>query len=194
MVSEKNLCTIFELHDRLLDISERINDFYSTNAVIFVTVSFIALMFGIVFVTKEIFYHFKGENNMSIMAASYIVWSIPNISLIFLLLHTCETTRNMAYDTSLCVHKIIQKRPIFMVESDIFYSKMKAFSLQLLHRKRTFNFNGQGLFNFDYTFIFSVSLRRFFLFLFDLIHFYGFCFYVKGGQRCNELPNCAITI
>lgn len=117
-------------------------------------------MFGIVFVTKEIFYHFKGENNMSIMAASYIVWSIPSVALIFLLLHACEYTRNMAYDTSLCVHKIIQKRPIFMLESDIFYSKMKAFSLQMLHRKRTFNFSGQGLFNFDYTFIFSVSLKR----------------------------------
>lgn len=154
------MCTFFEMHDQLMDISERINDFYSANVVVFITVSFIAAMFGIVFVTKEIFYHFKGENNMSLMAVSYIVWAIPSLTLIILLLHACENTRNVAYNASLCVHRLMQKRPIFLLESDIFYNKMKAFSLQMLHRKKTFNFNGQGLFNFDYTFIFSVSLCR----------------------------------
>lgn len=159
-VSEKNLSTLFELHDRLMDVSERINDIYSANMVVFVTVSFISTMFGIVFESKELFYQFEGDDDMSYSAASYVVWAIPSITLIFLLLHACENTRQVAYDASLCVHKIIQKRPIFMLDSEFFYSKMKAFSLQMLHRKKTFNFNGQGLFNFDYTFIFSVRLQK----------------------------------
>lgn len=155
---ETNLCTLFQLHDRLFNISQCINDFYSSIIVVYVTVSFITAMFSIVFQITELFHYFKGETNgMSIMAASYVVWSIPNISLILLLLHTCENTRNMAYDTSSYVHKIIEKQANFMLRSDIFYCKLKAFSFQMLHCKRTFRFSGHGLFNFDYTFIFSVS-------------------------------------
>lgn len=45
-----------------------------------------------------------------------------------------------------------------MLNDEIYYNKMKSFTLQILHRKNTFNFNGLGLFQLDYTFIFSVCL------------------------------------
>lgn len=112
-------------------------------------------MFGTVLEIKELFHRFNGDDELTIMAASYVLWAIPNLSIVLLLLYTCEKTRDMAYDTSSWVHKIIQQQSNFM--SDTFYCKMKAFSLKVLHRKRTFNFTGQGLFNLDYTFIFSVS-------------------------------------
>lgn len=65
-------------------------------------------------------------------------------------------TRDEAYDSALIVHKILQNKPVFMLNDEIFYNKMKSFTLQILHRKNTFNFNGLGLFQLDYTFIFSV--------------------------------------
>lgn len=141
-----------------MDIAEGINQCYSTNTVVYVTVSFVLAMFGIFFETKEFFYNFKSEMNFSIMATSYILWALQNTIIIFLLLQVCEVTREKAYDTPMIVHKILQENPVFLHHSNIFYNKMKSFSLHLLHRKKTFNFSGQGLFIFDYTFIFSVSL------------------------------------
>lgn len=156
-VTERSLRMLFELHDRMMDISESINQCYSLNVVVYVTVSFIFAMFGIFFETKEIFYNFKDEMNLAMMATSYILWAIQNNSIIILLLKVCEDTREMAYETSMIVHQIVQKKPLFLQQSNIFYNKMKSFSLHTLHRKKTFNFSGQGLFLFDYTFLFSVS-------------------------------------
>lgn len=150
---------LFELHDRLMNVSESINQCYSTNTVVYVTVSFILAMFGIFFETKEIFYNFKNELNLAMMATSYILWGIQNNSIIIVLLHLCEGTREHAYDSSMIVHKIVQKKPLFLLQSNIFYNKMKSFSLQTLHRKKTFSFSGQGLFIFDHTFLFSVRLK-----------------------------------
>lgn len=59
-----------------------------------------------------------------------------------------------------------------MINDEAFHSKMKSFTLQILHRKKVFYFHGLGkfftastqiivfflgLFKLDYTFIFSVS-------------------------------------
>lgn len=55
------------------------------------------------------------------------------------------------------VHEIMQKKPAFMLSNDLFYNKMKSFTLQFLHWEGYFQFNGIGLFALDYTFIFSVS-------------------------------------
>ncbi|XP_055295136.1 gustatory and pheromone receptor 33a-like [Sitodiplosis mosellana] len=154
-LTEKSLRILFELHDRLMDASEATNQCYSTNGIVFVTVSFIYAMFGIFFETKELFYNFKDADNLWMMAASYILWATQYNAIIFVLLYVCELTRDAAYDTSMIVHKILQKKPSFLLHSDIYYNKMKSFSLHVLHRKKTFNFSGQGLFVFDYTFIFS---------------------------------------
>lgn len=147
-----------------MDMSEATNQCYSTNAIVFVTISFIYAMFGIFFETKELFYNFKKEENLWMMATSYILWAAQYNAIIFMLLHLCEVTRDAAYDSSMIVHKILQKKPSFLLQSNIYYNKMKSFSLHVLHRKKTFNFSGQGLFVFDYTFIFSVSLVFFFVF------------------------------
>lgn len=140
-----------------MDTAEEINQCYSTNTVVYVTVSFILAMFGIFFETKELFYNYKSEMNFSTMATSYILWALQNTIIIFLLLQVCEMTREKAYDAAMIVHEILQVNPVFLQHSNVFCNKMKSFSLHLLHRKKTFNFSGQGLFIFDYTFIFSVS-------------------------------------
>lgn len=46
-----------------------------------------------------------------------------------------------------------------MVTDEIYYTKMKSFTLEILHRKKNFHFNGLGMFNLDYTFIFSVCSK-----------------------------------
>ena len=65
-----------------------------------------------------------------------------------LLFQSCES--------ALIIHKILQNKPAFMLNDEIYYSKMKSFTLQILHRKNVFYFHGLGLFILDYTFIFSV--------------------------------------
>lgn len=159
-LTEKSLQKLFQLHDKLMDICDCVNQCYSTNTVIYVTISFVFGMFGIFFVIKELFYDFPKPLNLSMMATSYIAWSFQYIGVIFILLRVCETTRDIAYETPLIVHKIAQRKPLFMLRYEIYYNKMKSFTLHVLHRKNTFNFSGQGLFVLDYTFIFSVSLLR----------------------------------
>lgn len=152
------MCTLFELHDRLMDIAECVNQCYSSNAIIYVTISFVYAMFGLFFEAKELFYDLPEGLNLSFMATSYIFWSLQFTMVIFILLRICQDTRDSAYETAIIVHKIFHKQPIFMLKCDNYYNKMKAFTINVLHRKNTFQFSGQGLFNFDYTFIFSVSI------------------------------------
>lgn len=115
-------------------------------------------MFGVFFETKELFYNFPNDLNLSKMATSYILWAVQYISIIFILLRVCEETRSSAYEAANIVRKIIQSKPKFMQNDDYYYNQMKSFIIQMLQRKKTFNFSGEGLFIFDYTFIFSVSL------------------------------------
>lgn len=157
-MTEQSIRILFEMHEVLMNVSEEANQFYSTNTIPYVTVSFCYALFGIVFETKALS-HSPNNTTIIVMATSYILWAIQYIAIIIILLHTCELTRESAFDTSTIVHKILQKKPTFLLHSDIYFNRMKSFSLHLLHHKQTFNFSGQGLFVFDYTFVFSVSVR-----------------------------------
>lgn len=86
-----------------------------------------------------------------------MIWCVLTALVIYTVLTICTKTREEAYESALIVHKILQNKPVFMLNDEIYYNKMKSFTLQILHRKNTFNFNGLGLFQLDYTFIFSVS-------------------------------------
>lgn len=44
--------TLFTLHDKLLDMSEMVNDLYALQIVAFITVSFVVILFGFFFETK----------------------------------------------------------------------------------------------------------------------------------------------
>lgn len=156
-ISENSLQQLFDVHDKLLDLSEYSNRSFSTNSIIYVTVSFVYVMFGVFFETKELFYNFPNDLNLQKMATSYLLWAAQYIFIIFILLRMCEETRGTAFETANIVRKIIQSKPKSMQNDDYYYNQMKSFIIQMLHRKKTFNFSGEGLFIFDYTFIFSVS-------------------------------------
>lgn len=146
------------MHDELLDMAENVNQCYSTIPIAFTTSAFIYALFGLFFETKVLFWNGERNINLILIASSYVFWSAQGLLVIYILLNVCENTRGAAYETPLIVHKIVQKKPIFMLNDDNYYKKMKSFTIQVLHRKKTFNFTGLGLFNFDYTFIFSVSV------------------------------------
>lgn len=156
------------MHDHLLDISESVNNSFSTNTIIYVTVSFIYVMFGVFFETKELFYDFPSDLNLSMMATSYILWAFQYIAIIFILLRACEAARGSAYEAAMIIHKIVQKKPKFLLENDCYYNKMKSFTIHVLHRKKTFNFSGEGLFILDYTFIFSVNFFYYYYYLSEM--------------------------
>lgn len=133
-MTERSIRSLFALHERLMNISEMANQFYSINSIPYVTVSFIYTLFGIVFEAKALSHDPKIEA-IIIMATSYILWAIQYIAVILILLHTCELTRETAFDTAMIVHKILQKKPQFVLHSDVYYNKMKSFSLHLLHQR-----------------------------------------------------------
>lgn len=101
---------------------------------------------------------------MIFYASSYLYWSVVYACLIYALLNMCTRTRNEARESAFIVHKLMLAKPRFLHDDqdvdDIYYNKFKSFTLQLLHQKKQFHFHGIGLFEFDYTFIFSVIYSR----------------------------------
>lgn len=162
-VTERDLGALFVLHDRLMDVSEVINRCYAINTMAYVTVAFVYTIFGIFFGAKLLRNNMNNGVILSMIASSYILWSIQYIVVMTVLLKQCKATREAAYDTTMAVHKILVKKPLFLLETDFYYTKMKSFSLHVLHRKKTYNFSGHGLFICDYTLIFSVGLTKTYL-------------------------------
>lgn len=147
---------MFELHNRLMDLAQSINKCYSSALLVFVTGIFVFSIFGFFFETKVLFWSWEKSTKLILISTSPVLWVVAGLANVYVLLTLCESARSAAYETPLIVHKIMQKKPLFMLHDDTYYNKMKAFTIQVLHRKKTFNFSALGLFNFDYTFIFSV--------------------------------------
>lgn len=155
-VCHNNLRMIFELHNRLMDLAQNINKCYASALLVFVTSIFVLSIFGLFFETKVLFWSWEKSTKLVLISTSPVLWVIAGLANVYVLLNVCESARSAAYETPLIVHKIMQKKPFFMQQNDTYYNKMKSFTIQVLHRKKTFNFSALGLFNFDYTFIFSV--------------------------------------
>ncbi|KAL7040815.1 hypothetical protein ACKWTF_000530 [Chironomus riparius] len=145
---------IFSMHDKLCDIAECFNDLYSIEMVVNITGSFIMILFGIFFEIKVIFWSHLNIQLLTI-ATSYILWGVLVSTIIYVALRVCSNTREESCESALIIHKILQNKPAFMLNDEIFYNKMKSFTLQILNRKKIFHFNVLGLFRMDYTFIFS---------------------------------------
>lgn len=96
---------------------------------------------------------------INLIAVSYLLQSILMLVIIYVLLGICTYARDEANRAAMIVQKVLQKKPIFVLNDASYYNKLKSFTLKVLHRKIAFNFNGLGLFKLDFTFIFSVSLR-----------------------------------
>lgn len=90
----------------------------------------------------------------------------------FYFLTISSNTREESCESALIIHKILQNKPAFMLNDEIYYSKMKSFTLQILQRKNIFHFHGLGLFRLDYTFIFSVCFFENHLSLLTSTYFY----------------------
>lgn len=159
-VSHNNLRMMFELHNRLMDVAQNINKCYASALLVFVTGIFVFSIFGLFFETKVLFWSWEKSMKLILISTSPVLWVIAGLANVYVLLSVCEDARSAAYETPLIVHKIMQRKPLFMLHDDTYYNKMKAFTIQVLHRKKTFNFSALGLFNFDYTFIFSVRPLR----------------------------------
>lgn len=53
-----------------------------------------------------------------------------------LFINAYSTTCEASCDSALIIHKILQNKPVFMINDEAFYGKMKSFTLQILHRKK----------------------------------------------------------
>lgn len=157
---------LFTIHDKLCDLSEFINKAFGVQIVVYVTIAFIITLFGFFFETKVIFWELGGTfSKLVLVASSYVLWGLLASMVTYFMLSACTAAREEANESALIIHKILQNKPAFMLNDEIYYNKMKSFTLQVLHRKNTFQFHGLGLFSLDYTFIFSVSLMVFIEFL-----------------------------
>ncbi|CAO1367850.1 unnamed protein product [Diamesa tonsa] len=146
---------LFSLHDKLCDVAEKFNNLYSLEMVTCITGGFVMSLFGFFFETKVIFWAQGINPQLFFFATSYILWGGLMSAIIYLVLRNCSNTREESCESALIIHKILQNKPAFMLNDEIYYSKMKSFTLQILQRKNIFHFHGLGLFRLDYTFIFS---------------------------------------
>lgn len=178
---------IFRVHDRLCDLAEELNECYSLQLVCCITSVFILLIFGFFFETKVVFWAWGGATKLMLISTSYLLWGVIASIVIYIVLFLCTAVRDSANRSALIIHKILQMKPAFMLNDETYYNKMKSFTLQILHRKNILHFNGLGLFRLDYTFIFSVRLGRYcmYLLLKDLI---------AGHQRCYFVFDCAPAV
>lgn len=149
----------FTMHDKLCDISEIINEAFAVQLVVTITCGFVIILFGFFFETKVLFWAWGNNTRFILIATAFVVWGVIICASIYMILRYCTAAKEEANESALIVHKILQNKPEFMLTDEIYYSKMKSFTLQVLHRKNTFHFNGLGLFRLDYTFIFSVCYR-----------------------------------
>lgn len=152
---------LFTIHDKLCDLSEFINKAFGVQIVVYVTTAFIITLFGFFFETKVIFWELGGSfSKLVLVASSYVLWGMLASMVTYGMLSACTAAREEANESALIIHKILQNKPAFMLNDEVYYNKMKSFTLQVLHRKNTFQFHGLGLFSLDYTFIFSVSIIK----------------------------------
>nr|AAZ86785.1 IP03633p [Drosophila melanogaster] len=116
---------------------------------------FVVSIFGIFLETKVNFIVGGKSRLLDYMTYLYVIWSFTTMMVAYIVLRLCCNANNHSKQSAMIVHEIMQKKPAFMLSNDLFYNKMKSFTLQFLHWEGFFQFNGVGLFALDYTFIFS---------------------------------------
>ncbi|XP_061401369.1 gustatory and pheromone receptor 33a-like [Musca vetustissima] len=153
--SESNLPDLFKLHDKILSLSVITNAEYGPQSVPYMAVCFVITIFGIFLLTKVFFVVGGKSRLLDYVIILFIVWSLTTMVVAYLVLRLCCNANGFSKQSAMIVHEIMQKKPAFMLGNDLYYNKMKSFTLQFLHWEGYFQFNGIGLFTLDYTFIFS---------------------------------------
>lgn len=161
-MNQRNFKDIFLLYDKLIDLTEKINGFFAATIAIYITITYITLLYGVFFMAKVLFSNWKKSKQTILLSLNFILWSLNGCFILFMLLFLCERMRNKIFKSSNHIYKITQSGAQFINENEHYYHQMKAFTIQLLHRKKVFTFTAVGLFNLDFTFIFSVSRNDFF--------------------------------
>ncbi|XP_012155325.2 gustatory and pheromone receptor 33a [Ceratitis capitata] len=153
--SEENLPSLFKLHDKILSLSVLVNAEFGAQCVPYMAACFVITIFSIFLETKVMFIVGGKNHVMDYVIYLYVIWSFTTMMVGYFVLRLCCNTNAHSKQSAMIVHEIMQKKPTFMLGNDVYYNKMKAFTLQFLHWEGYFQFNGIGLFALDYTFIFS---------------------------------------
>ncbi|XP_037823141.1 gustatory and pheromone receptor 33a [Lucilia sericata] len=153
--SETNLPELFKIHDKILSLCVITNAQYGPQCVPYMAVCFVIAIFGI-FLQTKVYFVVGGKNPiLDYMVFIYMLWSMSLMLVAYLVLRLCCNANGFSKQSAMIVHEIMQKKPAFMLGNDVYYNKMKSFTLQFLHWEGFFQFNGIGLYTLDYTFIFS---------------------------------------
>ncbi|XP_068151709.1 gustatory and pheromone receptor 33a [Drosophila tropicalis] len=155
ITSEANLPDLFKLHDKILSLSVLTNGEFGPQCVPYMAACFVISIFGIFLETKVNFIVSGKSRLLDYVTYLYVIWSFTSMVVAYIVLRLCCNANNHSKQSAMIVHEIMQKKPAFMLSNDLFYNKMKSFTLQFLHWEGYFQFNGIGLFALDYTFIFS---------------------------------------
>ncbi|EDV32144.1 uncharacterized protein Dana_GF14188 [Drosophila ananassae] len=153
--SESNLPDLFMLHDKILSLSVITNGEFGPQCVPYMAACFVVSIFGIFLETKVNFIVGGKSRLLDYVTYLFVIWSFTTMVVAYIVLRLCCNANNHSKQSAMIVHEIMQKKPAFMLSNDLFYNKMKSFTLQFLHWEGYFQFNGIGLFALDYTFIFS---------------------------------------
>jgi hypothetical protein len=73
--------------------------------------------------------------------------------------HFHSNAREESCESALIIHKILQNKPAFMVNDESFYSKIKSFTLQILHRKKVLTRNWSHCKQFIIQFVIALTSK-----------------------------------
>ncbi|XP_050094102.1 gustatory and pheromone receptor 33a-like [Anopheles aquasalis] len=155
LISGDRLTYMFIIHENVAKLAEYINAAHSLQVIAIVSVAFVNTLFAFFIETKLLFWNLH-MYDLILQAARYAFEWIPGCLLIYYMLLVCASTHNELFKSATLLHKLLQYKSNFFIDDQALFERSKAIALQLLHRKRVSLFDGSGLFQLDFTFIFSI--------------------------------------
>uniref|UniRef100_A0A182FEN2 Gustatory receptor n=2 Tax=Anopheles albimanus TaxID=7167 RepID=A0A182FEN2_ANOAL len=155
LISGDRLTYMFIIHENVAKLAEHINAAYSLQIIAIVSVAFVNTLFAFFIETKLLFWNLQ-MHDLILQAARYAFEWIPGCLLIYYMLLVCASTHSEFFKSATLLHKLLQYKSNFFIDDQALFERSKAIALQLLHRKRVSLFDGSGLFQLDFTFIFSI--------------------------------------
>ncbi|XP_055903359.1 gustatory and pheromone receptor 33a [Eupeodes corollae] len=153
--SEEHLVDLFWLHSKILNLSRLTNHEYGAQTVPYMVMCFVTTIFAI-FLHTKVMVEVTGQSlTLNFVAQLYMMWGAITLIVAYIVLRLCCNANGYSKKSAMIVHEIMQKKPQFMMGNDVYYNKMKSFTLQFLHWEGFFQYNGIGMYTLDYTFIFS---------------------------------------
>ncbi|KAF2889885.1 hypothetical protein ILUMI_16288 [Ignelater luminosus] len=140
----KKIETLMQVHDSIVDAASDLNDIYSFQILICLSVMFIKTVFAVFFSYFELLVLGKTE-----FFLNWFFWIVIDWNEILLITVTCHLATGQSQQTGIEVHKMLMNSQDSTVRD-----KLMVFSQQIFHRP--IDFTACGLFSINAELIFTI--------------------------------------